>query len=144
MIRNAGLSLILPPGLKPSNFANNRNRQSPSTRVNSTSGVLPIVERTPALLHITRYSLQKDGCTQDKSVPETSTVAQIAATLACSTDFLCADRRWIGLFNTNLINQCLGGGVFTGLHRSNFANLIRDACNFIVLGPEVWDLRRSR
>src|SRR5436853_4455187 len=69
--------------MKPSSFADNRIRQSPSTRVNSTSGVLPIVERTPALLHITRYSLQKDGCTQDKSVPETSTVAQIAATLAC-------------------------------------------------------------
>src|SRR5207248_11438644 len=49
-ICNAGLSLALPPGLKPSSLAKTWNGQSGNTRVKRTSGVWPIVDKMLSLM----------------------------------------------------------------------------------------------
>src|SRR5580692_7930202 len=50
-ILSAVLSLMLPPGLAPSNFAYSRKPIFRRTRVNRIKGVLPIVDRMPSLVH---------------------------------------------------------------------------------------------
>src|SRR5262249_34902581 len=49
MMLRAGLSLELPPGLKPSSLANSEKCARGKRRVSWTTGVLPVSDNTPAL-----------------------------------------------------------------------------------------------
>src|ERR1700754_1424274 len=50
MMKLAGLSLLLPPGLNDSSLANSRTGTSSRMRVSSISGVCPTVARIPMFI----------------------------------------------------------------------------------------------